>query len=263
MEVKKIRKENSHFVLETSQGLKKSKYLIWAGGEAQNPSKDIFPGSEHCIHNIEVDSWGEFSEDRETAYIIGGYESGIDSAVNLAQNQVEATVFDKNRPWALENADPSISISPYTMDRLNQCSTDMIDLRPDTEVEKVEKTDRGYEIITGEEEFLTDKRPVLASGFKGSTQQYLEEFFEFNDGPKLTEKDESTITDNLFLVGPEVKHGEAIFCFIYKYRQRFAVIAEEIAERKDLDAEKMVEEYKDAGMYLGDLEECCEDICKC
>ena len=39
-------------------------------------------------------------------------------------------------------------------------------------------------------------------------------------------------TKNLFLVGPQVKHGSALFCFIYKYRQRFAIVAEKLKRKK-------------------------------
>lgn len=42
--------------------------------------------------------------------------------------------------------------------------------------------------------------------------------FRFEDGvPKITKSDESTVSKNVFLVGPHVQHGGAIFCFIYKY----------------------------------------------
>lgn len=35
-------------------------------------------------------------------------------------------------------------------------------------------------------------------------------------------------SDPLRLTQPQVKHGKAVFCFIYKYRQRWAVIAREV-----------------------------------
>jgi hypothetical protein len=49
--------------------------------------------------------------------------------------------------------------------------------------------------------------------------------------PKLTKCDESTICPGLFLCGPQVRQDDEIFCFIYKYRQRFAVVVNEIAKR--------------------------------
>ncbi|MEO0790831.1 MAG: NAD-binding site protein, partial [Bacteroidota bacterium] len=72
-------------------------------------------------------------------------------------------------------------------------------------------------------------------------------------------------TKNLFLVGPQVKHGTALFCFIYKYRQRFAVVAEEIAQRTEVSpglVEEVLKEYKHNNFYLTDLS-CCDDECVC
>ena len=50
----------------------------------------------------------------------------------------------------------------------------------------------------------------------------------------LNDFDESTIAKNIFLTGPNVRKGNTIFCYIYKFRQRFAVIANEIARRKHI-----------------------------
>ena len=47
--------------------------------------------------------------------------------------------------------------------------------------------------------------------------------------PLLNEYDESTTTPGLFLVGPAVIHGDLSFCFVYKFRQRFGVVADAIA----------------------------------
>lgn len=90
--------------------------------------------------------------------------------------------------------------------------------------------------------------------------------FEFHDNyPLLNANDESTQTDNLFLVGPQVKHGTALFCFIYKYRQTFAIVAEKIAERMGLSkevVEEALQEYKNNNFYLHDIS-CCDDECVC
>ena len=87
--------------------------------------------------------------------------------------------------------------------------------------------------------------------------------FEWRDDgfPLLTEHDESTVTNGLFLVGPQVRQGDVIFCFIYKFRQRFAVVANQIARRLRVSA-KPLEEYRRYGMYLDDLS-CCGDECVC
>ena len=71
-----------------------SRYIIWAAGEFQYPkgqsssssssqSQDEMPGADLCIHNSHVKSWAELPGDDHI--IIGGYESGVDAAVNLAK----------------------------------------------------------------------------------------------------------------------------------------------------------------------------------
>jgi hypothetical protein len=77
----------------------------------------------------------------------------------------------------------------------------------------------------------------------------------------LTDDDESTKTPGLFLVGPQVRHGDLIFCFIYKFRQRFGVVANAIGRRLGLDTARL-EQYRDEGLYLDDLS-CCGDECVC
>lgn len=78
---------------------------------------------------------------------------------------------------------------------------------------------------------------------------------------RLTEQDESIKTPGLFLVGPEVRHGRVIFCFIYKFRQRFAVVAQAIGERLGLETEAL-EMYRRPYMFLDDLS-CCNVECAC
>ena len=56
--------------------------------------------------------------------------------------------------------------------------------------------------------------------------------------PKLTERDESTICPGLFLCGPQVRQGKQILCFVYKYRQRFAVVLKEIATRLGMEEDR-------------------------
>jgi hypothetical protein len=87
-------------------------------------------------------------------------------------------------------------------------------------------------------------------------------FSRREDGyPLLSELDESTITPGLFLCGPMVRHENHVFCFIYKFRQRFAVVAKTVADRLGLPAEQL-EVYRQWGMYLDDLS-CCGEECAC
>ena len=58
-----------------------------------------------------------------------------------------------------------------------------------------------------------------------------------------------------------VRHEDAIFCFIYKFRQRFAVVANAIAQQLGIDTEPL-EVYRKKQMFLDDLS-CCEEECAC
>ncbi|WP_449071565.1 hypothetical protein [Prosthecobacter sp.] len=50
--------------------------------------------------------------------------------------------------------------------------------------------------------------------------------------PVFTEEaDESTRVPGLFYSGPSLQHRGMLFCFIYKFRPRFGIIAREIARR--------------------------------
>lgn len=81
--------------------------------------------------------------------------------------------------------------------------------------------------------------------------------------PNITENDESTAFSNVFLVGPHVAHGNAIFCFIYKYRQRFAVVVREMLKRLgSKKGDEVIAEYAKKGFLLDDLS-CCANVCEC
>ena len=77
----------------------------------------------------------------------------------------------------------------------------------------------------------------------------------------VSEEDESIKTPGLYLVGPQVRHENIIFCFIYKYRQRFGVVANSIGKRLGVDTD-LLQQYKNEGLYLDDLS-CCPDECDC
>ncbi|MEM6566033.1 MAG: NAD(P)-binding domain-containing protein, partial [Pseudomonadota bacterium] len=111
--------------------------------------------------------------------------------------------------------------------------------------------------------WLSDGPPVLATGFVGGTK-LVSEWFDYGEEgvPLLTPQDESTAMPGLFLVGPEVSHQGHLFCFIYKFRQRFAVVARAIAARMGVDTE-VLEMYYDNNMFLDDLTCCDDDKCLC
>ena len=78
--------------------------------------------------------------------------------------------------------------------------------------------------------------------------------------PLLTLQDESTATPGLFLAGPSVRHGELSFCFVYKFRQRFGVVADAICKGLGRDTTKAVEQCRKMNMFLDDFS-CCKSAC--
>lgn len=134
--------------------------------------------------------------------------------------------------------------------------------------------------------FSTSSPPILCIGFEGSVAAVVRPLFEWEDGvgpeaeadntrntesstncgascyPRLTEVDESTRTEGLFLVGPVVRHEGLVFCFVYKFRQRFAVVAEAVASRLGKDTYMGVMTCRSADMFLDNfagIHACCGD----
>ena len=101
---------------------------------------------------------------------------------------------------------------------------------------------------------------VLSDEDKGNGSD-VEVSKEIAEGiPLLTPQDESRKTPGLFLVGPAVQHGKLSFCFVYKYRQRFGIVANAIAEGLGYDTKQIVEECRKMDMYLDDFS-CCAAAC--
>lgn len=264
VDVHEVEKLKDSFVLHTNTGSLSSDFVVWAGGEFQYPQLDAFAGSENCVHTSVVDTWTSFEEDHY--YIIGGYESGIDAAFHLANNGKKVTVLSRSAAWEDDDPDPSVSLSPFTSQRLNESANKhLIELRGDAEIVKVELQNQQYVMhLSSGEKITSATRPFMATGFKSSLTCVLEHFYWEDSGEiRLTEKDESTVSDGLFLTGPQVKHQDVIFCFIYKFRQRFAVIAHEICTRLGFNIhEEVLANYRQSNMYLDDLS-CCDNSCEC
>ena len=244
--------------------LVESKLLIWAAGEFQYPNLTNFKGAELCLHNSQVRSWAELEGDE--FYIIGGFESGMDAAVNLSKLGKKVNVLDRQAPWEEHTTDPSISLSPFTSERLReQVIHGRIKLIDNSDIKNITKKDNQYFIkIKGKSKpYVSETKPILATGFKSSLT-LVDNLFNWENEKSyalLTEEDESTKTPGLFLVGPQVRHENLIFCFIYKYRQRFGVVANSIGKKLGMDTE-ILEQYRHEGLYLDDLS-CCSDECDC
>ena len=260
VKVIKVLTENRGFVIETSQGELETQFLIWAAGEFQYPNLNPFPGADLCIHNSQVPSWTQLQG--EEFVVIGGYESGVDAASNLTALEKKVTLIDRQSSWLNFDADPSISLSPYSRKRLQIAhSMGELELIGETQVETVKKVKKGYLVQSEHEEWFSPTQPILCTGFNSSLKQIAPLFDWTNGHVALTEDDESTLTRGLFVVGPSVRHGDLIFCFIYKFRQRFAVVANAIAQRLGIDT-TVLEEYRKEGLFLDDLS-CCGNDCVC
>ncbi|MEL7022271.1 MAG: NAD(P)/FAD-dependent oxidoreductase [Pseudomonadota bacterium] len=261
-EVNSVTRQNATFDLDTSEGTLRSKHLIWAAGEFQFPRKNGFAGAEHCRHTATVASYDDIEGD--DVIVIGGFESGIDAAYHLAYRGKRVRVFDSRCPWESTSSDPSITLSPFTLERFREpVFSEQVSLFPNTPVTSVEQVSDGYHVIDGNgATHRTSASPLWAGGFDGGHSQIGNLFVSRPDGlPELSENDESTRTPGLFLCGPSVRHDNHVFCFIYKYRQRFAVVAKAIANSLDVPAEGL-KEYRVWGMYLDDLS-CCGGECVC
>ncbi|MCY4170861.1 MAG: NAD(P)-binding domain-containing protein [Bacteroidetes bacterium] len=250
------------FRLKTSRGDFLARFVVWAGGEMQYPKINGLPGAEHCLHNSKVKSWKDLNGAERC--IIGGGESGIDAAIELANADHRVIVFDREEPWNETGSDPSRLLSPFTHLRLQKAlNSERVALYGNCTVKSVNRNDRNYQ-LTLDDGAVVDcaEQPILASGFVGSAS-LIESLFTWRDDgfPVLTENDESEKTKGLFLIGPQVCQDDLIFCFIYKFRQRFAVVANQIAKHLRLDTEPL-EWYRQNGMYLEDLS-CCGDACAC
>lgn len=261
-DVTRVTKVSNGFRVHTADETLRAKHIVWAAGEFQYPRSTGFAGSELCRHTATIASFKEL--DGDDFIVIGGYESGIDAAYHLAYRGKRVRLFDRSCPWEEESSDPSVALSPYSLERmLKDQFVAQVELFSYSPIVSVTRMDSTYEVTTLDgRRFQTRVAPLLAGGFAGSHKLVADLFERRDDGfPLLNEHDESTIAPGVFLCGPAVRHGNHIFCFIYKYRQRFAVVAKAIATSLELPAPAL-EDYRKWGMYLDDLS-CCGEECVC
>lgn len=262
-DVLRVTKIGQEFRVDTRNETLRATHVIWAAGEFQYPRTHGFSGIDLCRHTATVASYQEMQGD--DFIVIGGYESGVDAAYHLAYYDKQVRLFDTACPWKDESSDPSIALSTYTLERMREeWFEQQVELVANTPIASVCRVDGGYEVETHDgRTFSTTTQPLLANGFTGSHKLIADLFDDREDGfPMLTEQDESTIASGLFLCGPAVRHENHVFCFIYKYRQRFAVVAKAIASSLGLPADEL-ETYRRWGMYLDDLSCCGEECATC
>lgn len=261
-DVLQVAQVDDGFSIDTPDETLHAKHVIWAAGEFQYPRLGGFAGSHLCRHTATIASYDDL--EGEDIIVIGGYESGIDAAYHLAYGDKRVQVFDAECPWESESSDPSIALSPFTLERMHERPfREQVELIPNTAIECVTCVDSMYEVTAQDgRRYQSSVPPLLAAGFEGS-HRLVADLFELRDDGSLllSEDDESTVVPGIFLCGPAVRHNNHVFCFIFKYRQRFAVVAKAIATSLGLPAEDL-EEYRKWGMYLDDLS-CCGQECAC
>ena len=262
-DAKSITKVGDEFHIKTADETLRTKHVIWAAGEFQYPRLNGFAGSELCRHTATIGSYEELEGD--DFIVVGGYESGVDAAYHLAYCDKRVRLFDRGCPWKEETSDPSVALSTFSLERMREYPfEEQVELFPQTPVQSVVLRDEMYEVTTEDgKSFKSPVPPLLAGGFEGSHKSISHLFEQREDGfPLLNQHDESTIVPGMFLCGPSVRHENLVFCFIYKYRQRFAVVAKAIATSLGLPAEEL-EAYRQWGMYLDDLSCCGEECATC
>ncbi len=263
IDVRGLEPDGEGIVVRTSHGEVRARFVIWAAGQFQYPSVSSLSGAEHGVHSSLVKRWAEYPGD--DVLVIGGYESGIDAAIGLTAAGKSVTVLSRAAPWAVSGPDPSLTLSPFTKQRLDALTRRRsIALIGDADILGLERQGDLIRVLGANGRSWTTKPPpVLATGFAGSTK-LIDRCFarDANDRPILTPQDESTELPGLFLVGPEVHHEGHIFCFIYKFRQRFAVVARAIAARMGVDTEPLAP-YRANNMFLDDLSCCDATECLC
>lgn len=262
IEVHKIAEQGDSFHVHTTAGIVHTKHVIWATGEFQFPRVRGFVGSDLCRHTATIESYRGLPG--EDFIIVGGYESGVDAAYHLARRGKQVRLFDRGCPWEDESSDPSVALSTYSRERMRDPQfVANVELFAHTPIAEVERVGAVYNATTHDgKQFQTSVPPLLAVGFGRGHPRIAHLFARRDDGyPLLSEHDESTIVPGIFLCGPAVRHDNQVFCFIYKYRQRFAVVAKAIATSLGLPAQGL-EVYRNWGMYLDDLS-CCGQECVC
>jgi putative flavoprotein involved in K+ transport len=245
------------------------KYLIWGAGEFFYPKKNIIEGEELCVNYVDIKSFTDLKikDTKDRVIIIGGYEAGIDSAVNLAKRNIKTLVLDKTNRLSLELDDPSKSLSPYTIDRAKDyIKNETIIYEVGENIKKIKEEGEGSEkkyVIIGESsiEYISNNQPIICSGFSGSVKIINDLVIEKEDhNLEINDYDESVKTKNLFFVGPNIHTANVILCFIYKFRMRSAVVVSEICKRENkLNTKKykqFVKYYKKYNFYLENVSSC-------
>ena len=263
-----LTKEGDMFVASTQSGEIRADYVVWSTGQFFSPREDDFPGAYHAIHSSKVADWSSLTGEDFT--VVGGYESGVDAALNLVEAGKSVRLLSRGEPWSSDHPDPSRSLSPRTLDRLRgllrtKGQSSRLELVKNTDIRHIEEGE-GWWILRDQDDIphVARTRPILANGYHTGLGPVDHLFTHDDNGlPVFSEEaDESTLTPGLFYSGPALVHRNALFCFIYKFRARFGVIAYEIATRLGKpEVDQKLIAYLKAGFMNSDLD-CCTN-CEC
>lgn len=77
---------------------------------------NAFPGGALWRRAATVPPYAEF--DGEDFVVVGGYESGVDVAEDLAEGGARVPMFGRGDPWMSESSDPGVALSPNSLGRL-------------------------------------------------------------------------------------------------------------------------------------------------
>lgn len=249
------------FALETTRGQVETRALVWAGGEFADPTLPRMSGNSLTDHSKDAAAWIPRTG---RLVVIGGYESGIDIACHHVERGTHVEVVDGGTPWdAGTGSDPSFRLAPRSRRRLDAArATGRLTLIA-AHATAVKRSGESWVVsLDNGTRVISDSAPIAATGFGPGLGPAAALFEPRPDGwPALDTDDQSTITPGLFLSGPAIRHGGLKFCFIYKFRQRFAHIARVIGERAGKDTSAL-EAYRAAGMLTDDLS-CCGVECAC
>ena len=261
-----VRPDQEGFEVATTAGLRHSRFVIWAVGEFSRPDTGGIQGADHCLHNSQVKDWEAIAAGAESFTLIGGYESGIDAAINLMQLGKQVHLLARGHPWESDDPDPSRALSPHTRDRLKTAlleASGSVQFYKNAEVLAVQPVDEGYQLTVREgRPFHSPSQPILCTGFQSALEP-IRGLWAWEKGQPLIAEpsDESTLTPGLFYSGPSLHHRGMLFCFIYKYRARFGIVARAIADRLGVEWEQPLKLWRERGFMLEDLS-CCSD-CQC
>ncbi|GAB3600529.1 NAD(P)/FAD-dependent oxidoreductase [Microbacterium tumbae] len=260
-EVAAVQRHEDGFEVFSARGPVVARSLVWAGGEFAHPLAPRIPGAALTVHSGSAEAW----EPREDELVvIGGYESGIDIACHQVAAGATVTVVDAERPWdAGTGSDPSFRLAPRSRIRLGEArATGRLRL-VDARAIGVKPDAGGFIVRLDDGQSLRSAGPpIAATGFGPGLGPAGHLFAARPDGwPDLDEDDQSTVVPGVFLSGPAIRHGGLKFCFVYKFRQRFAHIARVIGERAGKDTGGL-EAWRSAGMLTDDLS-CCGVECAC